>query len=117
MSSLNIALFELFDTHVSVYTFSSAITLSLLLLQFPFMPGESHHVSYMTDKSSCLICKVKKLPSVIFVSCSLFKDLSLFLLFILIPSLSYLISLVSTFLYPVHSHSCDPLEDLLPSSS
>ena len=29
----------------------------------------------------------------------------------------YLILLMSTFLYPVPSHSCGPLEDLLPSSS
>ena len=117
MSSLNIALCELFDTHVLVYTFNSAITLSFLLLHLSFMPRESVHVSYMTAKSSCSIFKVKKLPWIIFVSCSLFKDIYLFLLFILIPSLSYLISLVSTFLYPVSSHSCDPLEDLLPSSS
>ena len=53
MSSLNIALSELFDTHVSVYTFSSAITLSFLLLHLSFIHGESNHVSYMTDESSC----------------------------------------------------------------
>ena len=50
------------------------------------------------------------------VSCSLFKDLSLLLIIILIPPLSYLISFVPTFLYPVPSHSCDPLEYLFPSS-
>ena len=54
MSSLNIALFVFFDTHVSVFTFSSAITSSLLLL-LSVLPGESDHVFYMTDKSSCSI--------------------------------------------------------------
>ena len=59
MSSLNIALYEFFDTHVSVYTFSSTITLGFLLLLLSVIPGESDHVSYMIDKSSCIICKVK----------------------------------------------------------
>ena len=85
MSSLNIALSNFSDTHVSLYTFSSSITSSFVLLHLSLMPRESDHVSYMTDKSSCSIYKVKKLPWVIFVSCSLFKDISLFLLFILIP--------------------------------
>ena len=43
-----------------------------------------------------------------------FKDLTLCLIYIPIPSLLYLLLLVSPFLYPVPSHSCDPLEDLLP---
>ena len=51
------------------------------------------------------------------MSFSLFKDLTLHLIYILIPSLSYLLLLVFPFLYPVPSHSCDPLEDLLPSLS
>ena len=51
------------------------------------------------------------------MSCALFKDLSLHLIFILIPSFFYLILLLSTILYPVPSHSCDPLEDLLSSLS
>ena len=51
------------------------------------------------------------------MSCSLFKDLTLCVIYILIPSLLYLLLLVSPFLYPVPSHSCDPLEDLLPSLS
>ena len=59
ISSLNIALSELSDTHVSVYTFSSDITSSFLLLHLSVIPGESDHVSYMTDKFSCIICKVK----------------------------------------------------------
>ena len=51
------------------------------------------------------------------MSCSLLKDLTQCLIYILIPSLLYLLSLVSPFLYPVPSHSCDPLEDLLSSLS
>ena len=70
----------------------------------------------MTDKSSCSIYELK-LPWVISVSCSLFKDLTLCLIYTLIPSFSYLLLLVSPFFYPVPSHSCDPLEDLLPSLS
>ena len=58
-SSLNITLSVLFDTHVSVFTFSSSITSSFLLLHFFVIPGESDHVSYMIDKSSCIIYKVK----------------------------------------------------------
>ena len=117
MSSLNIALFVFSDTHVSVFTFNSAITLSFLLLLLSVLPGESDHVSYTTDKSSCSICKVKKPPWVISVSCSLFKDLTLCLIYIPIPSLSCLLLLVSPFLYLIPSHSCDLLEDLLPSLS
>ena len=49
--------------------------------------------------------------------CSLFKDLTQCLIYILIPSLLYLLSLVSPFLYPVPSHPCDPMEDLFPSLS
>ena len=59
MSSLNIAPSVFSDTHVLVFTFSSAITLSLLLLLLSVLPGESDHVSYMTDKSSCSIYKLK----------------------------------------------------------
>ena len=59
MSLLNIALFELSDTHVSVYTFSSTITLSFLLIHVSFIHGESNYVSYMTDKSNCPMCKLK----------------------------------------------------------
>ena len=59
MSSLNIALFVFSDTHVSVFTFSSAITLSFLLLLLFVIPGESDHVSYMVDKSSCSIYELK----------------------------------------------------------
>ena len=58
-SSWNIALSIFSDTHVSVFTFRSAITLSFLLLLLFVIPGESDHVSYMTDKSSCSIYKLK----------------------------------------------------------
>ena len=57
MSSLNIALSIFFDTHVSVFTFSSVITSSFLLL-LSVIPGESDHVSYITDRSSCSIYKL-----------------------------------------------------------
>ena len=59
MSSLNITLSELFNTHVSVYTFNLVITLIFLLLNLSFIHGEYDIVSYMTDKSSCPICKLK----------------------------------------------------------
>ena len=59
MSSLNIALSELSDTHVLVYTFSSTITSSFLLFHLSFIHGEYDHVSYMSAKSSCPICKLK----------------------------------------------------------
>ena len=60
MSSLNITLFVFSDTHVLVFTFSSTITSSLLFLLFSVLPGESYHVSYISDKSSCSIYKVKR---------------------------------------------------------
>ena len=59
MSSLNISLSKLFDTHVSVYTFSLVITLSFLLIHLFFILGKSDYVSYMTYKSSWSICKLK----------------------------------------------------------
>ena len=59
MSSLNIALSVFFGTHVSVFTFRSAITLSFLLLLLSVIPREYDHVSYMTYKSSCSIYKLK----------------------------------------------------------
>ena len=59
MSSLNIALYELSDTHVLVYTFISAITLSFLLPHLSFIHGEYDHVSYMTYNYNYPICKLK----------------------------------------------------------
>ena len=90
MSSLNIALPKIYDTHVLVYTFSSDITSSFLLLHLSFIHVESDHVSYMTDKSSCPIYYT--LPRVISVSCSLFKDSSHYLIYTLIQSPLYLLS-------------------------
>ena len=59
MSSLNIAFSILLDTHVSMFTLSSAITSSFLILHLSLMHVESDYVSYMIDKSSCTIYKVK----------------------------------------------------------
>ena len=53
MSSLNIALFVFQYPCFSVHL-CSATTLSFLLL-LSIIPGESDHVSYMIDKSSCPI--------------------------------------------------------------
>ena len=118
MSSLNIALSLFSDTHVLVITFSSAITSILLLLLLSVIPGESDHVSYMKNKSSCSIYKVKSClghPCVVLTVQGLYSmsDLS--------PDPITVISviplLVSPFFCPVPSHSCDLLEDLLPSLS
>ena len=117
MSSLNIALSVIFDTHVSVFTCSSAITSSLLLLLLSVLPGESDHVSYMTNKFSCPLYKVKCFlgSSLCLAHCSRIYPC----IWLLSWFHHYLIwvSFVSTFLYPVPSHSCDPLEDLFPSLS
>ena len=59
MSSLNIALSELSDTHVSVYTFSSAITSSFYSSTCPLYLGNLINVSYMKDMSSFSISKLK----------------------------------------------------------
>ena len=60
MSSLNIVLYELSDTHVSVYTFSFSYHFYFSYSSACSMiHGESDHVSYMTDKSSCPIYEVK----------------------------------------------------------
>ena len=53
MSSLNIALFVFRYPCFSVHL-CSAIALSFLLL-LSVIPGESDHVSYMTDRSGCSI--------------------------------------------------------------
>ena len=117
MSSLNIALSVFFNTRVTMFTFSSSITSSFLILLLSVLPRESDYVSYMIDKFSCPIYKVKKLPWVISVSCSLFKDLTLCLIYILIPPLSYMLLLVSLFLNPIPSYFGDLLEDIFPSLS
>ena len=117
MSLLKKALSEISNTHVSVYILSSAINSSFLLLHLSFIHGESDHVSYMTNKSCCPIFKVKIcLGSPLCHShCSrIYPCIWLLSWFHHYP---IWILLVSTFPYPVPSHSCDPFEDLLPSSS
>ena len=117
MSSLNIALSIFSDTHVSVFTFSSAITWSLLLLLLFVVLGESDHVSYMTDKSSRSICKVKSFlgSSLCHAHCSrIYPCIWLLSWFHHYP---IWVLLVFTFSYTVPSHSCYLLEDPLPSSS
>ena len=57
ISSLNIAPFFFRYTCFSVH-FCSTITLSFLLLRLSIIPGESDHVSYMTNRSSCSIYKL-----------------------------------------------------------
>ena len=59
MSSLNIALSELSNTHELVLHFQLSYHFELLLLHLSFIHGESDHVSYMTNKSSCPICELK----------------------------------------------------------
>ena len=116
MSSLNIALSVVFDTHVSVFNFSSAITLSFLL-HLSVIPGEFDHVSYMTYKSSCIIYKVKRClgSSLCRAHCSrIYPFIWLLSWFHHHP---IWVLFVSTFPYPVPSHSSDLLEDPLPSSS
>ena len=113
MSSLNIALFAFRYPCFSVYL-CSAITLGFLLLLLFVIPGESDHVSYMTDKSSCsiLYAALGHLCVVLTVQGFLpMSDLS--------PDPITIISvvLVSPLFFPVPSHSCDLLEDLLPSLS
>ena len=115
MSSLNIALFAFQYPCFSVH-FCSAITLSFLLLLLFIIPGESDHVSYMIDKSSCSIYPLYAALGHLCVVV-LFKDYTQCLIYSLIPSLLYLYLFVSPFFCPVPSHSCDPLEDLLPSLS
>ena len=117
MSSLNIALFVFRYPCFSVHL-CSTITLSFLLLLLSIIPGESVHVSYMTDKSSC---SIYSLYATLGHLCVVLTVQRLYLLFDLSPDPITIISvihlLVSTFFCPVPSHSCDPLEDLLPSLS
>ena len=89
MSSLNIALFCL---PISMFQCPSVFSYHFesLLFLLSFIYGESDHVSYMTDKSSCPIYYT--LPWVISVSCSLFKDSSHYLIYNLIQSPLYLLS-------------------------
>ena len=117
MSSLNIELSELSDTHVSVYTFSSSITSSFLLLNLSFIHGESDHVSYMTDKSSCPICKVKICLGSSLCCAHYSRIYPCFCWLSWFHHYPIWILLVFAFPYLVFSHSCDSLEDFLHSSS
>ena len=116
MLSLHIALFVFRYPCFSVHL-CSAITLSFLLLLLSVIPGESDHVFYMTDKSSC---STYKLYAALGHLCGVLTVQGLF------PNVwsiawshhCYICYLfVSPFFCPVPSHSCDPLEDLLPSLS
>ena len=59
MSSLNKALSELPDTHVSFFYFQLIYYFEFLLFHLSFIHGEYDHVSYMTDKSSFSIRNLK----------------------------------------------------------
>ena len=81
-------------------------------------PGESDHVSYMTDNSSCSIYPLYAALGHLYVVLTV---QGLYLMSDLSPDPITVISvihlLVSPFFFPVPSHSCDPLEDLLRSLS
>ena len=83
MSSLIIALSELFDTHVLVYPFSSAITSSLYSSTCPLYMGNLI-MSPTCQISLVVLSTSQNIPWVISMLCSLFKDLSLHLFIILI---------------------------------
>ena len=116
MSSLN-KLLWIFRYSCLSLQFQFKYYFEFLLLHLSFIHGEFDHVSYMTDKFSCPICKLK----------STLGHLCVMLIVQgFIPSSDYYhdshhspiwVSLVSTFPYPVPSHSCDLLEDPFPSSS
>ena len=116
MSSLNIALFAFRYPCFSVYL-CSAITLGFLLL-LSVIPGESDHVSYMTDKSSCSIYPLYAALGHLYIVLTvqglyLMSDLSLDPLIVI----SVIHLLMSPLFFLVPSHSCDPLEDPFPSLS
>ena len=95
--------------------FRSAITLSFLLLLLSVIPGESDHVSYMTDKSSCSIYELKDSLGHLCVVLTVQGLNPMFDIYL--DPIIVLLSIVSSFFFPVPSHSYDPLEDLLPSLS
>ena len=116
MSSLNIALFSFRYPCFSIHL-CSAITLSFLLLLLSIIPGESDHVSYMIDKSSC---SIYPLYAALDHLCVVLTVRGLYLMFDLpdpITFISIIHLLVSPFFGPIPSHSCDLLEDPLPSLS
>ena len=78
---------------------------------------ESAHVSSMTDKSSC---SIYPLYAALGHLCVVLTVQGLFPLSNLYPDSIIVISIIYlwfSFFCPVPSHSCDPLEDLLPSLS
>ena len=115
MSSLNIELlvfrYPCFSVHLC-----SAITLSFRLLLLSIIPGESDHVSYMTDRSGC---SIYLLYTALGHLCVVLTVQGLNPISDLYPDLIIVVSVTTcvSFLYPVPSHSCDPLENLLPSLS
>ena len=117
MSSLNIALFAFQYPCFSIHL-CSAITLIVDSSSCPLYLGNL--LMSPTWQISLVVLSIcYMLPWVISVLCSLFKDSSHYLIYkpdpITVISVIHL--LMSTFFCPVHSHSCDPLEDLLPSLS
>ena len=90
MSSLNIALSKLSNTHVSVYTFSFSYHFEFSYSSTCPLYMGNLIMSPTWQISLVVLSASQKLHWVIFVPCSLFKDLSLHLIIILIPSLSYL---------------------------
>ena len=116
MSSLNIALFAFRYPCFSVHM-CSATTLSLCSSSCPLYMGNLI-MSPTWQISLVVLSTIQKLPWVISMSCSLFKDLSLHLISILIPNIilydNYM-CLPSLIQFP--SHSCDLLKDSLPSPS
>ena len=86
-----------------------------LLLLLSFIPGESDHVSYMTDKSSCSIYELKAALGHLYVVLTVQGLNPMFDIYL--DPIIVLLSIVSSFFFPVPSHSYDPLEDLFPSLS
>ena len=91
MSSLKKELSELSNTHLSVYTYISAITLSFYSSTCPLYMGNL--IMSPTWQISLVVLSIcYTLPWVISVSCSLFKDSSHYLIYSLIQSPLYLLS-------------------------
>ena len=118
MSSLNIEIFELSDTHVSVYTFSFIYHFELSYSSTcPLYRG---NLIMSPTWQIILVVLSAKLKATLGHLCVV-RDCSR--IYPCIWLLSWFhdypiwVSFVSTFPYPVPSHSCDPLEDVLTPSS
>ena len=98
MSSLNITLFEISNTHVLVYTFSSDFTSSFYSSTCPLYMGNLI-MSPTCQISLVVLSTSQNLPLVISMSCSLFKDFPLHLFIILI-----LIIILSEYYLCIPSH-------------